>query len=188
MLFSASKTTLLLIDLQTTFLDKLPPAAAATMAEGSAWLVDVATWLEIPVFATVEEGRYPKLAPCLTERIDTARTFCKTTYNAAALEPLADALRGTARRSIILAGLETDVCVAQTALGLTAAGYRTAFIDELTASPGNGHARGAARMQAAGVTTLSLRGVFFEWMADARIERLFRSERPALAARMPFAL
>jgi nicotinamidase-related amidase len=188
MLFSADNTILLLIDIQKTFLDKLPSGAAPALVDRSVWLTDVAAWLKIPVFATVEEGRYAQVAPALCERIGPERTFTKTSYNAAALKPLADAIRSAGRSSIIVGGLETDVCVSQTALGLMIPGYRVAFIEDLTAASGDGHAYGLARMRASGVIPLSLRGVFYEWMSDARIERSFRSERPLLAASIPFVL
>ena len=45
------------------------------------------------------------------------------------------AIDATNRTTFILVGLETDVCVAQSALGLKAAGYRAVVVEDATASP-----------------------------------------------------
>jgi nicotinamidase-related amidase len=79
-----------------------------------------------------------------------------------------EAVAATGRRTAILAGLETDVCVAQSAIGLLERGYRVAVVADACASPQQGHEYGLRRMRDAGVTVTSSKGLFFEWVRDVR--------------------
>ena len=47
-------------------------------------------------------------------------------------------------------------------------------------APGQAHAQGLQRMDRAGITVLSLRALYYEWMADVVNERAFRRECSAL--------
>ena len=185
MKFSASNCLLLLVDIQRTFLDKLPEASAADLLKNNVWLTDVAAWLDVPVMATVEDGRYPELMPPLRERLNAEQVFTKTSYNAADDKFVLRALLTAGRELIVVTGLETDVCVAQTVLGLLENGYQVAFVEDLLAAPADSHASGLERMHAAGATSLTLRALFYEWMGDTRVERTFRNEQPLLYSNSP---
>ena len=69
----------------------------------------------------------------------------------------------------VLVGLETDVCVAQSALGLAAAGYRVAVIDDACGSPAPNHAAGLRRLRDAGVVVTNTKGIFYEWVRDLAV-------------------
>ena len=77
--------------------------------------------------------------------------------------------------TFILVGLETDVCVAQSALGLQAAGYRVVVVEDAVATPPPHHAAGMLRMRDAGVTLTNAKGVYYELVRDvptvARVAR-----------------
>ena len=182
MVWDASDSILLVVDFQRNFLDKMQPTAAEALLRKAGWLIGVAQWLRIPVFATVESGEYPAVAPSLQAALEGTPVFCKTTYNAALDRDLANALAATGRRSIAMIGFETDVCVAQSALGLRNRQYRVTVVSDAVHAPGEGHAQGLDRMRAAGVTLLSVRGLYFEWMADVGKARAFQRERPDLHA------
>lgn len=186
MLFPAKDCALLIIDVQQTFLDKLPASSATSLLAGTVWLTGVAEWLHIPVFATVEEGRYPLLARPLAERI--GQVFMKNHYNAGADHAVAQALREAARPAVVVTGLETDVCVAQTVLGLLGQGYRVAYLEDLTAALGQAHDEGCERMRRAGAVPLSLRAIFYDWMGNAQTERAFRKAQTQQQAPYPIVL
>ena len=67
---------------------------------------------------------------------------------------------------MVVVGLETDVCVAQTCLGLQQVGYRAVAVEDATSSPPPHHDHGIKRMRDAGVTILSTKGLFYEWVRD----------------------
>ena len=72
-------------------------------------------------------------------------------WNAAAQPDIRAALEATGRESFIIVGLETDVCVAQTALGLHSAAFRVAVIEDACGSPPPHHERGLRRLRDAGI-------------------------------------
>jgi nicotinamidase-related amidase len=66
----------------------------------------------------------------------------------------------------VLVGLETDVCIAHSALGLIDQGYRVAAIEDATASPPPHHKAGLRRMAAGGVILTNTKGIYYEWVRD----------------------
>ena len=53
--------------------------------------------------------------------------------------------RRSGRKTAVLVGLETDVCVAHSALGLLGHGYQVAVVADATGSPGTAHGFGLER-------------------------------------------
>ena len=63
----------------------------------------------------------------------------------------------------MLVGMETDVCVAQSALGLLDTGYRVVVVRDAVAAPGAAHEQGLDRMRDAGAVLIGTKGLFYEW-------------------------
>ena len=84
------------------------------------------------------------------------------------------------RSTVILCGMETDVCVAQSALGLADAGLRPHVVADATASPRDGHELGLERLRGAGVPLVSAKGVFMEWVRTPEACRAFEEAHPEL--------
>ena len=80
------------------------------------------------------------------------------------------------RDSFVLVGLETDVCVAQPALGLCVAGYRAAVVGDACASPPPNHEHGLRRLRDTGVILTSVKAMFYEWARDLETTRRVRAE------------
>ncbi|HEY1068617.1 MAG TPA: isochorismatase family protein, partial [Pirellulales bacterium] len=121
-LMSPRDAALVVIDVQ----EKLVPAIheSARVVWNVGRLIDGAKILELPVVATEQ---YPKgLGPTLThvrEKIAEAVPD-KLAFSAAACGDLFEKLRADGRRKLLLCGIETHVCVQQSALDLIAAGFR----------------------------------------------------------------
>jgi nicotinamidase-related amidase len=64
----------------------------------------------------------------------------------------------------VIIGCETDVCVAQSAVGLQAAGFACVVVDDATFSPGEMQERGLARVASAGIARNHAKGVTYEWL------------------------
>jgi nicotinamidase-related amidase len=95
------------------------------------------------------------------------------------------AVDATERDCFVLVGLETDVCIAHSALGLSAAGHRAVVIDDACASPPPHHDHGLRRLRDAGITVTSVKGIFYEWVRDlATYHRL----KPQLNVALPEGL
>ena len=90
--------------------------------------------------------------------------FNKMTFGLAADSEIMAAVKNTGRRTAILVGFETDVCIAHSALGLLQNGYQVAVVSDATASPGSAHAIGLERMRRTGVVISSVKSLFYEWV------------------------
>lgn len=106
----------------------------------------------------------PELAPALAG----ATVVDKTRFSCCGQAAFDDALAGADRPRIILAGMETHVCVTQTALELLAAGHTVFVAADATCSrdPQN-RERALDRLARAGVQVTVTESVLFEWLRDA---------------------
>jgi nicotinamidase-related amidase len=167
-----SDSVLVVVDAQPGFLRKLEPDVAAGLAERIAWLVQVAQALGVPIVATEEEpdvhgSTDPVIAAHL---VPDNKRWVKPTFGLAFTpEILADVER-SGRHTAVLCGLETDVCVAQSALGLAEFGWKVAVVSDAVGAPGPAHQQGLDRMGEAGVTLIGLKGLYYEWIR--RVDRL----------------
>jgi nicotinamidase-related amidase len=184
-LLERDRSCLVVIDVQQHFLDKLPLDRREPLAQRIAWLIRVAAALEIPVVAMAED--LPKVGPPVDAVRDAlppgTRVYDKRVFGLAGQPEILAAVRATGRRDLVLLGLETDVCVAHSALGLLDQGWRVAVAEDATGSPPPHHAAGLARMAAAGVLVTTVKGVYYEWVRDlatnAEVRRRLQGPLPA---------
>jgi nicotinamidase-related amidase len=137
------------------------PAALEALARAG-WLAKLARELDVPVVATEEEpernGRTGlELAP-------GTPVLTKPTFGLAGTPEILEAVHATGRTAVVVVGCETDVCVAQSAIGLQAAGFTCIVVDDATFSPGEMHERGLARLASEGVARNHAKGVTYEWL------------------------
>jgi len=176
-LLDRDDSVLLVVDMQPGFLARewLSPgdvAAARSALERAAWLVALAARLGLPIVVTEEEPeRHGATDPAVAAVLPpAARVFTKPTFGLAGTPEILGAVRDTGRGSAVLVGCETDVCVAQSAIGLRDGGLAPTVVVDATFSPGEMHARGLGRLTAAGVELNHAKGVTYEWLrsvADA---------------------
>lgn len=139
------------------------------------WMAGLAALLDIPA-VVVEEGpeRNGHTEPRILERVpDGSPTIEKPTFGLTGCEEAVAAIRATSRRTIVLVGFETDVCVAQSAIGLVDLGFRAVVPEDAAyTNSAREHERGIARMAGAGVERNHCKGLTFEWLhtVDRAIE------------------
>ncbi len=94
--------------------------------------------------------------------------IAKSTFSCCGELRLVEALEATARRQVVLVGIEAHVCVYQTAVDLLAAGYAVAVAGDAVASRRPDH-RDMARdaLRAAGAVVLPAEGILLAWLGDA---------------------
>ena len=167
-LVERERSCLLVIDVQQYFIDKLPAPERGPLVGRIGWLMRMARLLEIPVLATAENiARNGPLLPELAELLPAGTAaFDKMIFGLMGQDDIRTAVDATGRDTFVLVGLETDVCIAQSALGLAAAGGRAVVVDDASASPPPHHAHGLRRLRDAGITVTSVKGIFYEWMRD----------------------
>jgi nicotinamidase-related amidase len=161
-LLERDSSVLVVVDVQPGFL--APEADGAV--ERMAWLVAVAARLGIPVVATEEEPERngptdPRVAAYLPAG---TRVLGKPSFGLAGTPEILEAVRTTERSTAIVVGCETDVCVAQSAIGLRGEGFACVVVDDATFSPGEMHERGLARLAGEGIARNHGKGVTYEWL------------------------
>ena len=177
-LIDADDSILIVIDVQPPFLAKLPRDESELLRERICWLIGVAGWLRVPLIVTAEDiaqegGVDPQVVRALPAGI---RMHNKMVFDLAADPVILAAVAQTGRRTAVLVGLETDVCVAHSALGLLGRGYNVALVTDATGSPGAGHGFGLDRAAGAGALVISLKSLFYEWIRTVERARQFRAE------------
>jgi nicotinamidase-related amidase len=183
-LFDRDRSCLLVIDVQQYFLDKLPEERRQPLVARIGWLMRVARVLDIPIIATAEDvaNDGPLVADLIDELPEGWTVHDKTTFGLAGQPSIATDVERTGRPELVIVGLETDVCVAHSALGLMELGYRVAVIDDATASPAPHHDYGIQRLRSAGAVITSVKGIYYEWIRD--LATMYRI-RPHLPAELP---
>jgi nicotinamidase-related amidase len=136
-----ARTVLLLVDIQERLCPAMPPADLARLVKYAQALVGAARELGIPVIASEQypRGLGPTL-PALREQLPAA-PLEKLHFSCAADPGIAAALAATGRRQVVLAGMETHVCVFQTARDLVAGGYQVQVCADAVTSRSEEHRR-----------------------------------------------
>ncbi len=164
----ADNSILVLIDIQTRLCAAMHQAARARVLKNAAILAEAASNLDIPVIAT---RQYP---PGLgdtepTIPTQTATTIDKTTFSCFRANGFPLAIERSARRQIMLAGMESHVCVLQTAFDLLAGGYQVFTIEDAVCSrTAANHDNAMTRLAHHGIALTNTESTLFEWLEDAR--------------------
>jgi nicotinamidase-related amidase len=162
---SPADTGLLVIDVQEKLIGLVP--GHKQIVWNIRRLIDGAKILQLPVFATEQ---YPQgLGPTTVElRNDLVAPVAKLSFSCVGSPKFRVALEATGLQKLLLAGIETHVCVEQTALDLMAEGYRVyVAVDGTGARHAIDHEIAIRRMDSAGVTVTTAEAALFEWCAAA---------------------
>ena len=177
-LIDVDDSVLIAIDVQAAFLDKLPTAERTQLLRRICWLIHVARCLNVPLVVTAED--IPTLGsvhPQVTDALPPGtQVYNKMVFGLAADPMILAAIERTSRNTAVLTGLETDVCVAQSAIGLLQSGYRVATVADATGSPGTGQAFGLERMRSAGALILGFKALYYEWLRTVERADRFREQ------------
>ena len=173
-LIDRSDSLLVVVDVQPGFTRRPPRtdderAVAAATLERAIWLAGIAARLDIPAVVT-EEGpdRNSPTEPRLLERLaPTTPVLVKHTFGLAGSPDIVAAIRALDRTTAVLVGFETDVCVAQSAIGLRELGFRSVVVEDAAYTTGEAEQRrGLVRLAEAGVERNHCKGVFYEWLRE----------------------
>ena len=182
-------SVLLVVDAQPGF-HRAADGAAGDVVERIAWLVGVAVALGVPIVATEEDAaRNGPTEPEITARFpDGTPVLAKPVFGLADDPEILAAVEGTGRGTAVIVGMETDVCVAHSAIGLLDRGKRVAVVSDATYSPGAMHEHGLRRIADAGGVVMHAKGVYYEWIRTLEAARAFGAANPDLTAPPGFRL
>lgn len=164
---------LVVVDIQLRLASAMAETDRSRVIHNTAILSQAARLLNVPMIASEQ---YPKgLGP--TEE-DVARYFPenlnrveKTCFACTGDAVFREALSTNKRHQVILSGMETHVCVLQTALELVANEYAVFVVEDAVCSRREmNHRNALARMRDVGAVITNTESVLFEWLRDATHE------------------
>lgn len=162
-------TLLVVIDVQEALLRVMhnPDALLANVL----LLMRSAPILGVPLIATTQNAaRLGGLAPAAADALATnaPAPIDKLTFSCTGSEAFMAALAQSGRHQIVLCGLETHICVAQTALDLVRLGYQAHIAaDAVSARTLEKHKLGMERVRDGGVLPCAAEAAVFELLGTA---------------------
>ena len=132
-------------------------------------LIEACRILELPVlWAEQLPDKLGSTVPELAEKLDGLKPKAKSSFGCWGDDNLRQTISASGRDRIILCGIETHVCVWQTAAALQREGYHVHLIADAVSSRSAFNRKiGLQRMATAGVHLSNVEMVLFELMVDA---------------------
>ena len=141
---------------------------ADAVVKNCALLARAASQLEIPVVITEQNpARLGSTLEAVRQVAGETEPIPKILFSACT-ESTLEAIRATGRNTILICGVESHVCVLQSALDLLDAEYSVfAARDAIASRTPENCATGWERMMRAGVLPTSTESAIFEWLVEA---------------------
>ncbi|HAS04652.1 MAG TPA: hydrolase [Dehalococcoidia bacterium] len=166
-MLKSENTVLLIVDVQ----EKLLPVIyrEENLTANIIRLIQGMQVLEIPVIVTEQ---YPKglgeTVPEIAQLLTNIEALPKTSFSCYGDEAFRKTLEASGRKQVLICGIETHVCVYQTAMDLQEAGYEVQVIANAVSSrtPGNKEI-GLNLMRQMGITITGAETVLFEMLKVA---------------------
>ena len=163
-LIRGDETVLVIIDMQ----ERLFPVMAGKegLLENVMKLVKFSKVMGLPVLVT-EQEKLGNTLPEIREELKGVQPIGKVDFNCFGCEAFSQSLVGLQRKTLLLAGIEAHICVAQTALHAVS-GYSVHAVSDAIAcrSPHN-HRIAEERMMQGGVTVTSAEMAIYEILGSA---------------------
>lgn len=164
MLLRKNDSCLLLIDVQ----EKLAPHVidAERIIARCQWLMKLAQDLDVPI---ITSEQYPSGLGSTVPSLQMIDSTISKVHFSCWREPIfKERLQSLSKNQVVLIGIETHVCVLQTAFDLLDAGYQVYVVIDAVSSRHEADGKyGLKRMKQAGITLVTAEMVFFEWLEQA---------------------
>jgi isochorismate hydrolase len=153
-------------------------------------VVGTAVALGVPVVVTEEDpaSNGPTAASILRHLDPAVPVLGKEVFGAADNPAILTAINITGRSTVVVVGMETDVCVAHSALGFRDRGFRSVIVHDAVFSAAAAHAHGLARLQREGCDMVSAKELYYDWVRNLTSARAFEANNADLAVPPGFSL
>lgn len=171
-LLDRTKTALVVIDMQEAFRSSIPDFER--IAGNISIAIRGCRALEIPVVVTEQypEGLGRTVEEILFVLPDDLEPIEKTAFSSCGAAGFQESLQKLGAEQIVICGIETHVCVSQTAHDLLTKGFQVHLLTDCVGSRfDHDKAAGVAKMQSSGVLPSSAEMMLFELMRDAKHEK-----------------
>ncbi|MEI7684742.1 MAG: hydrolase [Planctomycetota bacterium] len=161
-----AETSLVVVDVQEKLLPKIP--YADRLVANIRFLLEVAELLDVQRLATEQ---YPKglgaTVPALAEKTPSPRAD-KVGFSCCAIDSFVPELYRTQKKRIVLTGIETHVCILNTALDLLAESFWVYLpVDAVGSRFAIDHETALRRLEGAGCILTTTETIAFEWLGGA---------------------
>jgi nicotinamidase-related amidase len=168
---ATDQSQLVVIDMQNKLCSVMPDIELQTIIKNCNHLIQASHLLDVPIAITEQypQGLGETIAE-ITQHLDMVKPVAKTSFSACG-EPKFKQQLHRDKPQIILAGLETHICVLQTAMGLLAMGKQVFVVEDAVISrTSQNKVNGLARMRDAGCIITNTESVLFEFLGNAQHE------------------
>jgi isochorismate hydrolase len=165
----AELSQLVIIDLQTKLVGAMQADAMPLVIKNCGILAQAASLLNVPVIVTEQypQGLGETLAE-IKQYVDASKPIIKSAFSAAS-EPKFNQKLHRDQSQIILSGMESHICVLQTALDLIKANKQVFVVEDAVISrSASNKANAIGRMRDAGCIITNTESVVFEWLGNAQ--------------------
>lgn len=150
------------IDLQ----ERLIPAMAGKEALEAAWVkwINGLRTLGVPVIVSQQYTKgLGETIPSVREALASEQYFEKRSFSAMGAEAFRKAVKDSGKKTILIFGIESHVCMQQTALDLMEEGYRVYVIEDACSSRSlHDHEMSMRRLAQAGAVITTFESALFE--------------------------
>ena len=189
-LINVNDCVLVIIDIQDAFLKKYEVSSAKQLVEKASWFIRLAKMMDIPTVAMAEDIEdMGTLNQDIINALPAGQTIHnKNSFGLAGDKNILQDVKNSGRRTAILMGMETDVCVAQSALGLMAEGFNVVVLHDATATTQGDQEIGLRRMGEAGALISSVKATSYEWLRTVEKTIVVAISHPEFEAQLPECL
>lgn len=162
-------TLLVVVDMQESFLRGIHDRER--LAANVRLLVEAAAVMQVPIIPTVQYaermgGVVPEIMQAFPDT--TCAALDKMCFSCAGAEGFLEGIAAAGRRQILLCGVETHICVSQTALDLVSQGYQVhVAADAVSARSLEKHKLGMERMRDSAVLPCAAEAAVYELLRQA---------------------
>lgn len=164
-LLDRNRSALIVVDVQASLTPLVQQSQRVVWNIGR--LARVASELQVVVHATEQypqglKATVPELAPLLPPRHE------KLDFSVCGVTSLNEQLTAAEKSQLVVVGIETHICVLQSAMDLQAMGFDVFVVTDAVSARGTeDHTVGLERMRDEGIQLLTTEGAIFEWCKTA---------------------
>ena len=171
LIVDSQNSVLVIVDVQERLAAAMPKGVCERVVEQITTLLIAASTLDVPVVVTEQ---YPKglgntVIELKSKLPSETKTIEKTSFSSNRTADFTLAVENSGKQQVILVGMETHICVLQTALDLQEQGYQVFVVEDAVSSRSKSNQYNALqRLRNAGVIITNLESMIFEWLGDSQ--------------------
>lgn len=169
LLSNVKDSVVVIVDVQEKLAAAMPSGVQKRIVQQINIVLAAAEALSVPVVVTEQ---YPAgLGRTLDElNITVATTVIeKTSFSCVQEDSFCEQIESIDRKQILLMGMESHICILQTAFDLQGQGYQVYVVEDAISSRSKANQYNALqRLRNAGIVVTNVESVIFEWLADAK--------------------